>query len=132
MRGNHFQSLMSQIEALKIALIEASNVISNWTEHYKKVNKINGLGLSTYSKFLYFLGVRIEGYNALILDNRISETVNKRLFKEFDSMGSVRYDNAVSKYPQYLKIVDSMSHDLNADSGKIEMFIFEFGQNLKF
>lgn len=132
MRGNHFQSLMSQVESLKVALEEANNGITDWLKHYEKIKRIDGLGLSTYSKFLYFLGAKIEGSNALILDDRISATINKGLFKEFQSMGSVRYDNAVSKYTQYLKIVDTISNQLDADSGKVEMFIFEFGQNLKF
>jgi len=131
MRGNHFQSLMSQIEELNIALIEASNGITDWLKHYDKIKKIDGVGLSTYSKFLYFLEAKIEGSNALILDNRISDTINKGVFKEFHSMGHVSYNNAVSKYLEYLKIIDKISHDLNADSGNVEMFIFEFGQNLK-
>ncbi len=131
MRGNHFENLVSQMQELVEALQEARNGIDDWSAHYEKIININGLGLSTYSKFLYFLEVKVEGFNALILDNRITDTLNKKLFSEFVHIGKIRYDNAVSKYPNYLRIMDNISKDLNVNSGKVEMFIFEFGQNLK-
>lgn len=131
MRGNYFENLVSQMQELVQVLKEARNGIDDWTAHYEKVINIHGLGLSTYSKFLYFLEVEVEGFNALILDNRITDTLNKKLFSEFAHIGKIRYDNAVSKYPNYLRIMDNISKDLNVNAGKVEMFIFEFGQNLK-
>jgi len=131
MRGNHFENLVLNIDSIVEALKEAKDGIPEWTIHYKKIEEIHGLGLSTYSKFLYFLNVKVEGYTALILDNRITNTFNERTFSEFIEIGKIRYDNAVSKYPLYLKIMDTLSEELHTDSGKLEMFIFEFGQNLK-
>jgi len=43
----------------------------------------------------------------------------------------VTYTNAVKNYTKYLKHMSELSKEFNMDSGKLEMFIFELGLNLK-
>ncbi len=131
MRGNHFKTITDKLETLDYLLREAQQGISNWSEHYENVDDIRGLGLSTYSKFLYFLEADIEGNKALILDIRIANTLKNSTFKELEVLNKVTYTNAVKKYTDYLKHMTHLSKEFNVDSGKLEMFIFEFGLNLK-
>jgi len=131
MRGNHFQTITDEIETLISILQEAKKGISNWLEHYKQVEEIKGLGLSTYSKLLYFLEADIEGNKALILDIRIANTLKNFIFQELKPLNNVTYTNAVKKYTRYLNHMAELSEEFNVNSGKLEMFIFEFGLNLK-
>ncbi len=131
MRGNYFSSILSQFQQIKDALLEAQVGIDNWLEHYKKIKKIEGLGLSTYTKFLYFMGATVENHSALILDKRIIDTLQRELFIELNPISHISIHTAVSKYPLYLGTMDSLSQSVGTESDKIEMFLFEFGLNLK-
>ncbi len=131
MRGNHFIKIALQFQQLEKILLEAREGIEDWLKHFENIRKIEGLGLSTYSKFLYFLRVRVEGFPALILDKRIIDTLQNKLFFELSSIGNISTYNAISKYPLYLKTIDDLSLLMETESGKIEMFLFEFGLNLK-
>lgn len=131
MRGNHFYNITEKIETLIELLQEARTNVNNWRHHYEKVKAIRGLGLSTYTKFLYFLNVEVEHNPALILDERIIKTMNKNLFSEFESLKKIKSYNAVKNYPVYLSLMNHIANNLEVEHGKLEMFIFEFGLNLK-
>lgn len=131
MRGNHFINILSQFQQVKGILLEAKLGIDNWLSHIEKIRTIEGLGLSTYTKFLYFIGATVENYPALILDKRIIDTLQRKTFIELNPISNISSYNAISKYPLYLGTIDSLSHLLDTDSGKIEMFLFEFGLNLQ-
>jgi hypothetical protein len=71
-RGNNVKNLMCNLDRLTQLLSEAcTQPVADWNDHYKKVKNIKGLGPSTYTKFLNFLSVKVHGYAALILDDRI-------------------------------------------------------------
>jgi len=130
MRGNLFHHITSNLEML-ISVLESSASVKDWGEHYNLVSQIHGVGLSTYSKLLYFFGSSIESRPALILDKRIIETINKGVFFEFSELGKIRYTNAVKKYPDYLRFMDLLATGLSVQHGGLEMFLFEFGLNIK-
>jgi hypothetical protein len=133
MRGRHFQSLFQRINRIEENLISCRGKnIENWNEHYKLVASIEGLGLSTYTKFLYFLKVTIDNLPALILDQRLIEVFRKGVFPECRDLKTIRYGNAPDLYPRYLRIMDSIANKYRVNPGKLEMFLFEFGANLKF
>lgn len=44
---------------------------------------------------------------------------------------AIKTDNAQKKYPDYLKLIDDFSNKYSASHGQVEMFIFEYGLNLK-
>ncbi|EJU9788340.1 TPA: hypothetical protein I7686_21535, partial [Vibrio vulnificus] len=62
MRGNNFSKIVNKLPEIASLLKCASQGIDDWKIHYNKVKEISGLGLSTYSKFLYFVGGKIEGH----------------------------------------------------------------------
>lgn len=73
-RGNNIKNLLAQkqINKLEKIIIKYKNNKSvNLEEILKDMKDIKGLGLSTLSKFLYFLEVTFNGKVCVILDKRI-------------------------------------------------------------
>jgi hypothetical protein len=131
-RGNNVENLMYNLDHLTGLLSEArTQTVAEWIDHYKKVKKIGGVGLSTYTKFLNFLSVKVHGYAALILDDRIIQVANQDIFKELDPLRGLSNSNRVSRYPSYLKEMHSVAKSLEVSSEALEFFLFEFGPNLK-
>lgn len=131
MRGNNFSKIINKLPEIASLLKGASQGIDDWKIHYNKVKEISGLGLSTYSKFLYFIGGKIEGHEPLILDIRVIEAINTGIYKEFVSMKRITYTNAPNLYPEYLKIMNDFALTSECTAAQAEMFLFMFGQNLK-
>ena len=134
MRGTHFENITNKenFESLKIALTKAKDGIDNWNEHYKDVKNITGLGLSTYSKFLYFIAPHIENNPPLILDLRIIAVIKNDNFNIFaDLKKKLTYTNAPKYYQTYLKKMKELSSTLDVEPANLEMFLFMFGTNLK-
>lgn len=132
MRGDHFHTMFKGIDKVTENLMSCCEKnIENWQEHYKSVGSIEGLGLSTYTKFLYFLKINIESLPALILDQRLIKVFRKGIFREFKDLKTIRYDNAPAFYPKYLEVMHSVAKNYHVNAGNLEMFLFEFGDNLK-
>ncbi len=102
-RGNNVRNLIEQFNPLTRLLAEVRDQrIAEWNNHYEKVKRIKGLGLSTYTKFLNFLNVRVHGHAALILDRRIIQVATQNTFPEFTSL-ELSNSNNVDRYPSYLE-----------------------------
>jgi len=129
MRRNHFNDISLKIDVINDILnCVSKNGISDWNLHYEeKIKPIKGLGPSTYTKFLYFMKASIEGQQALILDKQLIEVFKKNLFKEFNNLKSISESKQISMYVCYLKAMEKIGIDL----GKLELFLFMFGKNLK-
>ena len=95
------------------------------------LKRIHGLGISTITKFLYFLNTKVNGYPSLILDERIMRVVSEGVFEELNELGKLRRENASKKYPKYLKLMNELAEDIKVKPDQLELFLFMFGQNLK-
>lgn len=131
MRGKNFEFILPNLDEIIEVLEKARTGIQDWNKHYSQIKEIKGLGLSTYSKFLYFLKIEVEGYPALILDQKISKTLKNCLFSELEALNTINPNNADIHYVNYLKEMQALSLKLGIQSDKIEIFLFEFGLNLK-
>jgi len=98
------------------------------TEELKDGLEIKGLGLSTMSKFLYFLKIDIDAKDnrSVILDQRIIDVVNDKVFDDFDLPKITSY-NAPKLYPKYLKRMKDIAEEVDCSVGQLEMFLFIFG-----
>ena len=97
------------------------------------LRQTKGLGFSTLSKILYFRKLRIESLNALIVDLRVINALNSGRFDD-DGIGifkNLRYNNAPQHYLAYLVFVHSLASQMNTEADRVEMFLFEYGINLK-
>ena len=127
MRGDYFPTMFKAIDHVAdCLLIHCNPGVANWQKHWNLVSPIEGLGLSTYTKFLHFMDVSVEGIPALILDLRLIKAFNKGFFHEFSDLKTIRYDNAPGLYPKYLQIMLSTSHKFNVTAANLEMFLFDF------
>jgi hypothetical protein len=123
--GNSFPALLKLLEAARASKIDA------WTVHCAELARIRGVGLSTYTKFLSFLAIPIDGNVAMILDKRITQVVQRQAFSELAPINKLSYDNGLRRYPEYLRWIHSTARTLNVPTENLEFFLFEFGRNLK-
>lgn len=96
--------------------------------------KIKGLGFSTLTKILYFKKLRVESCQSLILDQRVINALsNERKFKDsgIDKFNMLRYASAVRHYVNYLVFMNELALQMKVLPDQVEMFLFEFGSNLK-
>ncbi len=132
MRGNNVSRLVSHLDLLSSHISTARVPPGiDWSSHYEKVKRIPGVGLSTYTKFLSFLSVQVQGHTALILDDRIIRVSNLGLFEELAPLRRLNNRNAVRSYPGYLDCIHGLARSLGVSAEGIEFFLFEFGLNLK-
>ncbi len=130
-RGKNIENLIKQFDDLTELLSEARAQPVEWSTHYEKVKKIKGIGLSTYTKFLPFLSVEVQGHAALILDDRIIRVASQGIWKELAPLQGLGNYNKVRRYPSYLMEVHRVANNLEVSPEAIEFFLFEFGLNLK-
>lgn len=84
------------------------------------------------SKFLHLLEIKIENYEAIILDDRIINILNENEFDELQNLKnisreySLRKVKAKTNYLEYLKNLNTLAKKLDTKSENIEMFLFFF------
>jgi len=103
-------------------------------DEIKELLKIDGLGLSTLSKFLYFMRLKIDSLTTLILDQRVINALNSGKFSDpgIEKFALLKYENAIDYYYEYLSFSHELANQINAAVDQLEMFLFEFAANLKF
>lgn len=131
-RGTNIEKLLTGVNFHNLCqmLIRYRDADVSIIDLKKEVQEIKGLGISTITKFLYFLRTTIEGDRTLILDNRIMSVINSGLYEPYESLQGINPSNAINLYPTYLSITQQLSEDLQVQPDQIEMFLFTFGNNL--
>jgi hypothetical protein len=134
MRGNHLINILRNIDRLEQIFTELKNKNNPTTEDFfvlaEMMREIPGIHLSTYSKLLYFLGIKFNNKPSLILDRRLIDVFSNEMFDEYLALRSMRYHNAESGYVDYLNTTDSLATVLQTKGENIEYFLFIFGNNL--
>lgn len=134
MRGKNFENIYRNLSALSQILNVSDRAFLKSDDLYElqnKLHKIEGLGLSTYSKLLYFRDFKFDGVPALILDERLIRVFKNNVFEEFESIDKISQYNSIKMYKDYLQITALLSAELNASGEQIEQFLFIFGNHLK-
>ena len=135
MRGNHFVNIMGKIQLLENTLQQytAKSSLSgkDFEELIKIFKDITGLGLSTYSKLLYFQGIRFNENPCLILDQRLIDVFASKFYSDFKILEGISDYNKEKNYLNYLETMNKLSQELNTQGENIEQFLFVFGNNLK-
>ena len=135
MRGNHFVNILRHIDLLVDTFEKLKNIEKPRTEDFNNLTTIfqgvTGLGLSTYSKFLYFIQLKFNDNPCLILDQRLIDVFVSKSYKDFQQLSNLRYYNAEKKYLDFLQLTNLVSKKLGIEGENIEQFLFLFGNNLK-
>lgn len=128
MRGNNFLWITKSIEKIVEILSDGRADLLTMQNSF---SNIAGLGLSTYSKFLYFKKYAFGEYSALILDERLIKVFQYNVFEEFETLKSINSYNKEKMYMLYLEIMHEQAANLNTKPENIEQFLFLFGNHLK-
>jgi hypothetical protein len=135
MRGNNFVNILKKLPVLEIAferlMKNGSPISSDYKDALLAFDDVPGLGMSTFSKILYFLNIHFNDYPSLILDKRIIDVFRNRIFSDFDKLTKIRYENTRTYYLSYLEIMHQIASNMETKAENIEMFLFTFGNNLK-
>jgi hypothetical protein len=136
MRGYNFSNIFKDFSRLKSFLLSFKTIRNPTIEDFRifrsQLKTIQGLGLSTYSKLLYFMEMKINGFECLILDQRLIDTFNHNLFTQFGEFKMLKYGvKAERKYPLFLEKASDLSNQLGVKPENIELFLFMFGKTLK-
>ena len=87
MRGNHFVNILRYIIDVEKVLLKLKQNANPTTIEYFELteffNEITGLGLSTYSKLLYFFQIEFNSNPCLILDQRLIDVFAGETYYEF-------------------------------------------------
>lgn len=120
---NNFEKLVQKLDSYR-----GINISSKVLE--SDLKEISGLGLSTMSKFLYFMGAKVENQTTLILDRKIIEILRTNSFVELKELSNLNYPASITNYVEYLKVINNLAEINKVENEKIEMFIFIFGKHL--
>ncbi len=138
MRGNHFVNLLEHIGTVESTLLKLKRTKFPTTDDFKELTEtfkdVAGLGLSTYSKLLYFFNITFNKNPCLILDQRLIDVFASKTYIDFEGINetnNIRYGNAESKYLEFLRLTNQVSIQLETQGENIEQFLFIFGNNLQ-
>ena len=136
MRGNHFVNILKHIQTLELTLnnLKAKESLNttDFNDLAKTLKPISGLGLSTYSKLLYFLDAKFNNNPCLILDQRLIDVFNSKFYEDYLALGEINGYNKETQYLPFLDMTNKTAHAMHTKGENIEQFLFLFGNNLKF
>lgn len=135
MRSNHFVNILKRINTIENVLRKLKDKTNPSTLEFDDLKStfknVEGLGLSTYSKLLYFFQISFNNNPCLILDQRLINIFANKTFCNFKELEKIRYNNAEKKYLDFLQLTRKLAADLQTQGENIELFLFSFGNNLK-
>lgn len=136
MRGNHFLNILKNIDTIENVLRTLRDKTNPTTTDFNDLTltfkNVAGLGLSTYSKLLYFFKISFNGNPCVILDQRLIDVFASKTYSNFQQLNKIRYDNAEKNYLDFLQLIKQLANDLETHGENIEQFLFIFGNNLKY
>jgi len=131
MRGNSFQTILNSIPKIERLLsIDRQLNAGQFMDLCERLNG-TGVGLSTLSKVLYFFRFTIEGKNCLIMDKRIVDVINSKMFFELSAINKITDFNRNRSYLAYLSEMEKIAEANLYKPDQLELFLFLFGKNLK-
>ncbi len=120
-KKDNFHCLVKMLETYRDTKVQMEQVEED-------VKSIKGLGMSTMTKFTTFLNTKINGYQSVILDDKIMKVINESKFIELQNLKGIKDKNKT--FIPYIKTLNTLAEDLNINPNQIELFLFVFGQNL--
>ncbi len=101
-----------------------------FTNLFPSMDAIRGIGISTFSKILYFLGASIDGYRCVILDDILARGVSNLVGREFEQIrmaviGRYRY---YRYYPQYISVINNLANENHIPEDNMEYALWLAGK----
>ena len=131
-RGNNIQNLLKEFNAIVDCLtsIYQRDLTNDEAEEIiTKLDSINSLGISTWTKFLYFFEVSIASNKCQIFDLKIVASLNKKQFDDFEQKA---WKQDIKHYLEYNEVVNNIARNLSLSPDRIELFLFLFNLGFMF
>jgi hypothetical protein len=120
MRGKHFSTILQKLPELadKLKTYRGKDIPKTaYEENLRPIfAKTRGLGLSTYSKLLYFFEMKIDGYPCLILDDRLLRSFRTGQFEELKELPGIPKYKPTKWYVDYLRVMHQEAQKLKTQS----------------
>lgn len=131
-RGNNINTLLREenFKKLEITLKDYIEKEITLEKFINDTENISGIGLSTMSKFAYFLKTKINGKSAIIFDQQIIDVIKAQKFDELINLKNINYSNSLKNYFNYLEVMNNLADKLKLQVDQLEYFIFIFGKGL--
>ncbi len=131
-RGKNIKDTLTEIDKLKQLLSEAKDqdLTKEQADNLiEQIDSIHGLGMSTWSKLLYFFNVSIESRRCQIYDKKIVDSLNR---KQFSELGTQIWKQDIEQYYEYIELVDDLAMHMCVSPEQVELFLFYFNHDYKF
>lgn len=125
----YFVSIVNNLNVLESVFAEIQNKNLNAAEIndvFDRFRAVKGLGISTYTKLLYFFNVSFEGKKCLILDKWVLKSLNY-----FDEFAGTDWQKTEVCYLTYLNRMDELAEIHHVSSEQLELFLFGYFRNQK-
>lgn len=131
-RGYNIGYILEKADGLirMLSSVNGKNLTkSESDELIEKFASVRGLGISTWSKILYFFSVSIDSRKCQIYDLKIVDSLNK---KQFNELGTKKWKQDIKHYYQYIELVDDLAKGMNVLPEQVELFLFYYNLYYKF
>ena len=131
-RGNNIESILKRIDSLceLLSSVYKKDLTKAQVDCLiSKFKGIHGLGISTWSKLLYFFNVSVDSKKCQIYDLKIVDSLNK---KQFNEIGTHRWRQNIDHYHQYIGLMDKLAKSMKVCPEQVELFLFYYNLYYKF
>ena len=131
-RYGQVQNILQNIDVLTNWLEEnnGNNFDSVQDDALDNLSEINGLGLSTISKLLYFFDVKIGNNPCQIYDGKVIKSLNNNhQIQELSERNN--WDRIYDDYVEYIKLLFELSENCECSPDQIELFLFMINNSFK-
>lgn len=133
-RGNNIKSVLKDLEKLreKLSRHKGKNLTETEAkELINKLEKVNKMGPSTWSKLLYFFEISIYSHRCQIFDKRVEQSLNASQFRDFNKEKGKWNQKKVNDFFKYIEKLDDLSKNLRVAPEQLENFLFYYNLYFK-
>lgn len=125
-RGSNIKNILEEIDKLSEILSSVDKKDLTKTEANKLIEQfesVRGLGISTWTKLLYFFNFSIDSKKCQIYDLKIVDSLNK---KQFSELCTQIWKQDIDHYYQYVELVDTLAMRMCVSPEQVELFLFYY------
>lgn len=134
-RGDNIDNCITNISNIRSALLKLNKSVNpnvvQLKDFYKSCGDIHGLGISTWSKLLYFNQIRIGDHDCNIYDNVVKEALKKLCINLEEYADPKLKPKPFRDYMAYLKFLSEQAGEIDARTDQVEYFLFSFGSTFE-
>ena len=146
-RGNHIKKIFGKQKLDYLEGIFMGKQGKTFSQEELKgfigeIEKVEGLGESTWSKLLYFFRIKVDSKRCQIFDDKIKDSLNNTQFCELkkykEERGISTWKKDISNYFLFMDLLTKLSDIIGFERGekykleKIENFLFHYNLGFKF